>query len=242
MQHLRALKGTAVSHAASRMQDMCADLICCAPVCIQGHAFVARGWCIILPTLTPYYPSLLNPRPCSLPIPAHSPSLLSQPLHALHTPFHCLHYHTLKCVTNILWLPILILQIGKHQQPASHTASVKVGVTRIARSAEAYKLQASSQAGIATPAVLPTSPAPAHHNKLITASAPEAEVSAEGQSLGLADAARMQAAVSYPLRQKSSLLLGRGTEDDDAQAAARDVIPSLPRVTYSDRGTARVAT
>ncbi len=78
----------------------------------------------------------------------------------------------------------------------------------------------------------------------MTASAPEAEadVSAEGQSLGLADAAMMPAAaVSNPLRQKSSLWPARETEDDDAQAAARDVIPSLPRVTYSDGGTARVA-
>ena len=118
-------------------------------------------------------------------------------------------------------------------------------VTCMGRSAEAYKLQASSQAGTAPPAVLPTNPAPAHHNKFMTASAPgaEADASAEGQSLSLADPAMMPAAAgSNPLRQKSSLWAARETEDDDAQAAARDVIPSLPRVTYSDGGTARVAT
>ena len=78
----------------------------------------------------------------------------------------------------------------------------------------------------------------------MTASAPEAEthISAEGQSLDLADAAMMPAAaVSNPLRQKSSLWAAREMEDDDAQAAARDVIPSLPRVTYSDGGKATVA-
>ena len=74
----------------------------------------------------------------------------------------------------------------------------------------------------------------------MTASTPgaEADASAEGQSPGLADAAMMPAAAagSNPLRQKSSLWAARETEDDDAQAAARDVIPSLPRVTYSDGG------
>ncbi|DBB05768.1 hypothetical protein WJX77_004749 [Trebouxia sp. C0004] len=100
---------------------------------------------------------------------------------------------------------------------------------------EAYKLQTSSQAGIAPPAVLPTNRAPAHHNKFTTGPEAEADASAEGQSMGLADAAVMSAAaVSNPLRQKSSLWPARETEDDDKQAAARDVIPSLPRVTYSD--------
>jgi len=67
---------------------------------------------------------LLSPHLCSV-LPALSLSLLSQPLYALHTPGDCLCYHTPKHVTSIPWLPMLSSQMGKHQQAALHTASVK---------------------------------------------------------------------------------------------------------------------
>ncbi|KAL3160535.1 hypothetical protein ABBQ32_010836 [Trebouxia sp. C0010 RCD-2024] len=78
---------------------------------------------------------------------------------------------------------------------------------------------------------------PAHHKQLIPAhSAPSKRAVApqEGQDLA---SANMQTAAddsSNPLGQKSSILM-RGTMggDDDADAA-RDVIPSLPRVNYSE--------
>ena len=56
--------------------------------------------------------------------------MLSPPLYALHMPVH--RHYTPKYVTSISCLPILKLQMGMHQQPALHTASVKVGVTSMA--------------------------------------------------------------------------------------------------------------
>lgn len=107
--------------------------------------------------------------------------------------------------------------------------------------AEAYKLQASNETAAALP---PTHSATAHHNKLISASMPEqADVALEEDTVAPADAAAMQAAVPNPLRQKASLLVGRETaEDDDTQAAARDMIPSLPKVSYDAGGMSQGVT
>lgn len=45
-------------------------------------------------------------------------------------------------------------------------------------------------------------------------------------------------AARNPLRQKSSVLVGGRTAGDDDDDADRDVIPSLPRVSYSEGGEA----
>ena len=111
-------------------------------------------------------------------------------------------------------------------------------------SAEAHKQQAPAHLPGSVPA-LPRINAPAHHNKLIpSVSAPNQEAQAlpQHQDGALPDNALGHDVTNNPLRQKSSLLAGTALAGSpmaghvDEEDDPRDVIPSLPRVSYSEGG------
>ena len=113
--------------------------------------------------------------------------------------------------------------------------------------AEAHKRQASGHLPTAAAPDMPNITTPAHHNKLIPAKlAPRQEAHALAEDPAAAYVAGGEssapATMNDPLRQKSSLLAGNAVAgdavagDEDAVTAGRDVIPSLPRVSYSTGG------
>ena len=72
---------------------------------------------------------------------------------------------------------------------------------------------------------------PAHHHQLIPAPQPEAsQLAPEDAVVAPTDTAAPDA-----LRQKSAFLAGSARAEDEEEEA-RDVIPSLPRVSYSEGG------
>ncbi len=145
MQHLPALKGVAVTHAASRMQDIRADLMRCMH---RG----ARLCCVWVSTICQSRPlvsdhlNLMSENNEALglivlillsPHPAQSPILLS-PLFA-QSPILCPAQtsslpalsHLKVCHKHLLVASPHLANV-KHQQPAVHTASDIVGVTCMA--------------------------------------------------------------------------------------------------------------